>query len=174
MDLLHDTYFFQSIYQNLIHLLIYFQKLLYSKILYLLKFQPQVLGKPKSSNLKSQLNQKIEIKELELKRINLKIDSVTKENESLFLKSLKFRPIYKDLNGSKTAQGYEKVACENRKVDDFILYLVDEEKGQFSEALNEKFDKFPLSDGYVIPKYDGLALDSLKIEACKKYAKFED
>ena len=37
-----------------------------------------------------------------------------------------------------------------------------------------KFDKYPLSDGYVIPKHDGLALDSLKVAACNKYAKFED
>ena len=127
---------------------------------------------PNSSNLKSQLNKKIKIKELELKRINLKIDKVTQENESLFLRSLKFRPIYKDLNGTRIAQGYEKVACENPKLDNFILKLINDEKGQFSEALNEQFDKFPLSDGYVIPKYDGLALDSLKIEACMKYAKF--
>lgn len=128
---------------------------------------------PNLSNLKSELNQKIEIKELELKRINLKIDTVTQENESLFLKSLKFRPIYKDLNGSRIAQGYEKVACENPKLDNFILKLIDEKKGQFSESFNEKFDKFTLSDGYVVPKYDGLALDSLKIKACKKYAKFK-
>ena len=68
----------------------------------------------------------------------------------------------------------EKVACENPQLDNFVLKLLDEKKGQFSEALNEKFDEFPLSGGYVIPKYNGLALDSLKIEACKKYAKFED
>ena len=99
---------------------------------------------PNSSNLKSQLNEKIKIKELELKRINLKINVINKENESLLLRSLKFRPIYKDLNGSRIAQGYEKVACENRKLDNFVLKLIDEEKGQFSEALNKKFDEFPL------------------------------
>ena len=87
---------------------------------------------------------------------------------------MKFRPIYKDLNGSRIAKSYEKVACENPKLSKDSLDLLNDKKGQFSERLNEKFDKFPLSDGYVIPKYDGLALDLLKIEACKKYAKFED
>ena len=128
---------------------------------------------PIPGNLKEQKD-KVKLEELKLELVNLNIYEITKEEESIFLKSLKFRPIYKDLNGSKTAQGYEKVACENRKLNNFILKLIDEKKGQFSEALNEKFDKFPLSDGYVIPKYDGLALDLLKIEACKKYAKFED
>ena len=128
---------------------------------------------PIPGNLKEQKD-KVKLEELKLELVNLNIYEITKEEESIFLKSLKFRPIYKDLNGSRIAQGYEKVACENRKLNNFILKLIDEKKGQFSEALNEKFDKFPLSDGYVIPKYDGLALDLLKIEACKKYAKFED
>ena len=44
---------------------------------------------PNSSNLKSELNEKIKIKELELKKINLKINVLNAENESLFLKSPK-------------------------------------------------------------------------------------
>ena len=43
----------------------------------------------------------------------------------------------------------------------------------YIKELRGKFNKYEI-DGYVIPKYDGLALDLLKIEACKKYAKFED
>ncbi len=128
---------------------------------------------PIPGNSKEQKD-KVKLEELKLELVNLNIDEITKVEESIFLKSLKFRPIYEDLNGTRIAQGYEKVACENPKLDNFILKLIDKKKGQFSERLNETFDKFPLSDGYVIPKYDGLALDSLKIEACMKYAKFEE
>tara|TARA_B100000212_G_C27301091_1_gene501532 strand:+ start:69 stop:839 length:771 start_codon:yes stop_codon:yes gene_type:complete len=129
---------------------------------------------PNLSNLKSELSEKIEIKELELKLINFKIDEITKEEESIFLKGIRFRPIFQDLNGSFIDKSYEKVACVNPKLDKSILKLIDEKKGQFSEGYNKKFDAFPLSDGYVIPKYDGSAIDYLKIKACKKYAKFKN
>ena len=128
---------------------------------------------PNSSNLKQQKD-KVELEELKLELVNLNIDEITKVEESIFLKNLNFRPIYKDLNGSRIAQGYEKVACANPKLNNFILKLIDVKKGQFSESKNKKLDKFPLSDGYVIPKYDGSAIDYLKIKACKKYAKFKN
>lgn len=124
-------------------------------------------------NIKS-LNAKIYPLDLKIKLLDNKIAQIKIEQESILFKGLKFRPIYQDLNGIKTTQGYEKVACENNKVDQEVQKFLNNKKGIFSEMYNEKFDKYPLSDGYVVTKYDNSVIDSLKISACKKYAKFEE
>ena len=65
------------------------------------------------------------------------------------------------------------MACPNTEIKEQSIYeLIDDKTGFISESFNEKFDSYKLSDGYVIAKYDSTAEDLLKIDACKKYAKF--
>ena len=120
------------------------------------------------------LNEKIKRLDLEIKLLDNKISQIKNEKETILYTGLKFRPIYEDLNGTKVSQGYEKVACENGKVTEEVQNLLNMKMGIFTEMYNERFSDFPLSNGYVVTKYDYSAIDSLKVDACRKYAKFDE
>ena len=92
------------------------------------------------------------------------ISTIRNEDESILWTGLKFRPIFQDLNGKEIAQGYEKVACENQKVSNKVQYFLEAKKEEMSFAFLKSYD---------VAEYDYSAINSLRIDACKKYAKFK-
>jgi len=81
---------------------------------------------------------------------------------------IKFRPIFIDLNGTKSANTYYNIACLNF---DEIAKLNSNDSDSYIKSLA------PLLAGIKadIPDFNsGLAIESLKEAVCKKYNVFED
>ena len=104
------------------------------------------------------------------KVLNNQISIIENEKEGILYVGLKYRTIFEDINGKRSARGYEKVACLNPNLNAEMLKLIDRKKRVIYESkkLNQE-----LSEGYVVPSFDSTALDGLKRDACQKYAKFE-
>ena len=79
---------------------------------------------------------------------------------------IRFRPIFIDLNGTKSANTYYNIACLNF---DEIGKLNSEDSKNYIQSLA------PFLAGIDIPDFNsGLAIESLKEAVCKKYNVFED
>ena len=105
-----------------------------------------------------------------LKVLNNQISIIENEKEGTLYVGLKYRTIFEDINGDRSARGYEKVACLNPNLNTEMLKLIDRKKRVIYESKKPNQD---LSEGYVVPSFDSTALDGLKRDACQKYAKFK-
>ena len=117
------------------------------------------------------LSRKLVSENYKVSEINNLIEIIKNEKELVFYKGIKFRPIFEDLNGQKNILAYEKIACLNKKLGNDSIELLDKKTGIISEKFNN-YDGFLLSKGYVVPINDFSAINNLKINICKKYAKF--
>ena len=105
-----------------------------------------------------------------LENLNNQISIIENEKEKTLYVGLKYRTIFEDINGDRSARGYEKVACLNPNISSKLIKLIDRKKRVIYEL--NKLDQ-ELSEGYVVPTFDSTALDILKQDACKKYAEFQ-
>ena len=100
---------------------------------------------------------------------HLKLENILINSDiSTPINLIKFRPIFIDLNGSKSANTYYNIACLNF---DEIAKLNKNDSYYYIQSLA------PLLDGLKaeIPDFNsGLAIESLKEAVCKKYNVFED
>ena len=100
---------------------------------------------------------------------HLKLENILINSEiSTPINLIKFRPIFVDLNGTKSANTYYNIACVNF---DEISKLNSNDKNDYIKSLA------PLLAGIKaeIPDFNsGLAIESLKEAVCKKYNLFED
>ena len=93
-------------------------------------------------------------------------DILIKSDISTPINLIRFRPIFIDLNGTKSANTYYNIACLNF---DEIGKLNSEDSKNYIQSLA------PFLAGIDIPDFNsGLAIESLKEAVCKKYNVFED
>ena len=89
------------------------------------------------------------------------------EAEEVFFNKIKFRPIFKDLNGKRTGQSYIKLACLNPMVSKETLKEVDEKTLIISKKGVQEWEGYVIADNS-----SDTAIEALKRQACLKYAKF--
>ena len=92
-------------------------------------------------------------------------DALIKADISTPMNIIKFRPIFVDLNGNKTANNYFNIACINPKLVNM------DNTGSILKALNFSISKLKAE----IPDFNsGLAIESVKEAVCEKYNNFVD
>ena len=92
-------------------------------------------------------------------------DALIKADISTPMNIIKFRPIFVDLNGNKTANNYFNIACINPKLVNM------DNTGSILKALDFSISKLKAE----IPDFNsGLAIESVKEAVCEKYNNFVD
>ena len=94
-------------------------------------------------------------------------DILINSNISTPVNLIKFRPIFVDLNGTKSANTYYNIACINF---DEIAKLNSNDRDNYIKSLAPLLAEIKVE----IPDFNsGLAIESLKEAVCKKYNTFE-